>query len=493
MPLPEALGVGQQIAEALEAAHDHGIIHRDLKPANIKLRPDGAVKVLDFGLAKTVMPSSVEPGPSGAPTVTFDGTRTGVAVGTPAYMSPEQVRGQAVDERTDIWAFGCVLYEMLTGTRAFRGDTSSDTIVGVLERDPDWRAVPDTTPASVRRLLHRCLAKDPQRRLRHIADATLEIEDALHPPSASTDEPPARSSRGAPHRVRTHLAWGAVAAALAALVGVQVLERRAVPEAPRVVTLSVNPPAGTTFPRGNGAPWPSISPDGRLLAFVAIARGGQQRLWVRRLDSTSVRALDGTDGAARPFWSPDSRSLGFFANGQLARVDVDTGGVRVLTDAAYLGGLAGTWGDGAIVWKGVGGFYSVPAGGGPARLLWPNPAGFNPVVPGFLPDGRRFVYTQLSPKTGESRVCVGSIDSADTKCFLGADAQVRYAAPGVLLRLQDSRLVAQRFDPDRLETSGESSTIVSERFSSLATTRHRRFPRPTPACWPIRWVQVRRH
>ena len=181
------------------------------------------------------------------------------------------------------------------------------------------------------------------------------------------------------------------------------------------MTLSVNPPAGSTFPRGNGAPWPSISPDGRLLAFVAIARGGQQLLWVRRLDSTSVRALDGTDGAARPFWSPDSRSLRYCANGQLARVDVDTGDVRVLTDAAYLGSLAGAWGDGVIVWKGVGGFYSVADGGGQAKLLWPNPAGFNPVVPSSCP-----MAGASSTRSWRPRRRVGSAWAQSTRRTRGA-------------------------------------------------------------------------
>ena len=465
LALADTVAIARQVIEALEAAHAHGIVHRDLKPANIKVRPDGAVKVLDFGLAKHLIDDGASGGGGFTATVTFDGTRTGSIVGTPAYMSPEQVRGQALDARADVWAFGCVLYEMLTGRRAFAGATSSDTIAAVLERDPDWRVVPASTPESLQRLLRRCLAKDPQRRLRHVADAGLDLDDALAAPIAGTT---ASGPAGAPTRSS---ALPLLATVVAVLLAVAALAAwwigRNTPEPPRVVSLSVLPPPGTAFPNGGGAPWPSISPDGQQLAFVALARSGEQRLWLRRLDSTSVRVLDGTDGAARPFWSPDSRSLGFFANGRLARIDVDSGELRVLAEAPYLGGLAGTWGRDTIVWKSVGGFRAVAAEGGPSRLLWPNPDGYNPVVPGFLPDGRQFVFTQLDNRGGGNQVCVGAVDASGVRCLFTTDGAVRFAAPGFLLGLRGNRLVAQRFDPERLEVSGDPMTATNDPFGGI--------------------------
>ncbi len=227
--------------------------------------------------------------------------------------------------------------------------------------------------------------------------------------------------------------------------------------------MSVAPPRGTTFPRGSGAPWPSISPDGRHLAFVAISREGHQRLWIRRLDASAVRPIEGTEGAIRPFWSPDSRSLAYFANGTLSRVDVDTGTVRVLADVPYQGGLAGAWGEGTIIWAGSpAGITGIPASGGQSRVYVPRGDGFNPHSPSFLPDGRRFLYTRLAQKPEASRVCVGSLDSSETTCVVNAHSPARYAAPGYLLLVRSGALVAHPFDPDRLQLSAEPLSVTHE-------------------------------
>jgi eukaryotic-like serine/threonine-protein kinase len=454
LPTPEALQLARQINDALDAAHAHGIIHRDLKPANIKIRTDGAVKVLDFGLAKNLMSSAPPNASSEDSAATVAATHDGVVLGSPAYMSPEQARGHVVDARTDIWAFGCVLYEMLTAKRAFGGATVADAIAGILEREPDWRALPASTPPSIRRLLSRCIVKDPRRRLHDIADARLEIDEALEGQAASTAPETRR------RRTPVLFAVAGVVGILALLGSWAMFGAR--PRGSTVVSLSIAPPKGTTFPRDSGAPWPSISPDGRQLAFVATASGGQQRIWVRPLDSTTPRQLEGTDGAIRPFWSPDSRSLGFFANGKLARVDVDTAAVRVLADAPYMGGLAGTWGDGVILFKNVSGLHRLPAGGGAPTLVLAKTDSFDPAVPSFLPDGRRFVFTRWHSRPEESRACVGSLDSSQTTCVFNADSPVLYAAPGYLLFVRDAALMAQRFDPDRASVSGEPFTVAND-------------------------------
>jgi Tol biopolymer transport system component len=378
-------------------------------------------------------------------------------------MSPEQASGEPVDERTDIWAFGCLVFEMLTGCTAFGRQTVLETLAAVREAEPDWTLLPETVPPGVLRLLRRCLAKDPRRRLRSIGDAALEIDEALGPPGAGPKESSKATTTLPPgHRARRYVFWAASTGIIAALAATAVNRLGPVGPEARVMTFAVAPPAGATFPNGSGAPWPSISPDGRLLAFVAT-RGGQQRLWIRPLDSAVARELEGTDGVIRPFWSPDSQSLGYFANGTLARVHVDTGAVRVLTGVPYTGGLAGTWGDGVIVYTSVEGLRRIPAGGGEATLFMPRTEQREFLVPGFIGDGRRFLYTQFVPRSGETRLCLGSLDSPETRCGLEAPSVARYVAPGYLLAVQTGTLVAVLFDLDRLEAVGVPQVVTHER------------------------------
>ena len=311
MPIGEALPVIGQIADALDAAHSQGVVHRDLKPANIKLRSDGTVKVLDFGLAKGMEADASSSDES--PTITGLAAMTapGMLLGTAAYMSPEQARGKLVDKRADIWAFGCVLYEVLIGRSAFPGETISDTIAAVLGREPDWRALPPDTPAGLRLLLRRCLEKDPKRRLHDIADARLELDDV----SNGTRENATTTAPRAGSKSRT--LWMA-ALGLAAIIGAAGIGwfLRPIPVAPEA-RLEFN-----TLPTTDVSL--AISPDGLTVVFV-VGSGGTSQLWLRPLDASSPRLLPGTTGGSRPFWSPDGRSIGFFADGSLKRVDIDGG------------------------------------------------------------------------------------------------------------------------------------------------------------------------
>ncbi|HSR07215.1 MAG TPA: protein kinase [Bryobacteraceae bacterium] len=447
LPLDEALRIARQIADALEAAHDKNITHRDLKPGNIKIKPDGSVKVLDFGLAKVGRTSTSDnPAGENSPTLTIGMTEAGMILGTAAYMAPEQARGKEnVDKRADIWAFGVVLYELITGERLFKGDDVGETLAHIITQDPDLRKV----PPNVRRLLKSCLEKDPRKRLRDIGDGWRMLEEAPVAAPASIPTSP---------RSRTPWMIAAIATVAALALGL-VSFRHATEEPPRVLKLSVLPPEKVSLPPNS---IPAVSPDGRQVAYAA-ALDGKTGLWVRDLSSLETRLLPGTDGASLPFWSPDSRSLGFFANGKLKKTDAAGGPVLTLCDAPA--GRGGTWNkDDVIVFAPaiVSPLFRVPAAGGtPAAVTAVGDQENAHRYPWFLPDGRHFLYTAYLGRERQT-LYVADLESKTREALMPVVSNVVYAAPGYLLFLRELTLMAQPFDAATLRTTGDAVPIVEQ-------------------------------
>jgi eukaryotic-like serine/threonine-protein kinase len=466
----EALPIARQIAEALEAAHERGIVHRDLKPANIKLRPDGTVKVLDFGLAKAVGPTASVRDVSQHATNTAPAvTATGVIVGTAAYMSPEQAAGKAVDHRADIWAFGCVLFEMLTGRAAFGGDTLTDTLAAVMRAEPEWSRVPVGVTAPLLELLRRCLRKDPRQRLQAIGDARIALEEVLAgQDSGSVPELPASPARRRSERTAWIVAGVAMIAAMALATGFY-LESRSGEAPPLHLSTSITLPQGwnLALSSSRGEPTPLVvSPDGRRVAMVARQGDGPTTILMRELGSSSPRPLAGTEGATSLFWKPDNRFIGFFADGKIKKVDVSGGVPTVVCPAtAPFGG--GTWGDGTIVFsildKGTYRLWKVAdSGGQPTDALPDTPTSKETngpeFRPWFLPDGRTLLY--VTPAGRKSPIYAGRLDSPDRVKVTDTESSNVQYANGYLLFLSGATLMAQPFDEKRLTVIGSPTPVV---------------------------------
>ena len=447
LPADEAVSIATRIAEALEAAHARGVVHRDLKPANVKVTPDARVKVLDFGLATAGGSDGTGPDAGRSPATTLDTMQAGGLFGTAPYMSPEQARGHAVDKRTDIWAFGCVLYEMLTGTPPFGGEDVAGVLANVLGAEPDWTALPAHTTPTVRLCLRRCLEKDVRQRFQDIGDVRLALQGAF---DVSPGERQARKRGSYP---RLMYAGGMAAIAAVALVAFVAWSGR-LAQPPLETRLEiVTPPASDPSSI-------AMSPDGRKVVFEAW-EGGVSRLSLRRLESADAQPLAGTDFGTMPFWSPDSRSVGFFAETMLKRIDLADGFVRTLSSAPHP--RRGTWNrDGTIVFGPVamGPLQSVSAEGGPTRpatqLLkgqtshrWPQ----------FLPDGRRFLLMALG--TPDVRgVYLGSLDETTVRRLSDRDSAFWFVAPDHLLTVRDGALFARRLTGGHSRVGDESLAVA---------------------------------
>jgi eukaryotic-like serine/threonine-protein kinase len=447
IPVDESLNIARNICEALEAAHEKGVVHRDLKPANVKITPDGKVKVLDFGLAKAFETEASKANLSQSPTLSMAATNAGVILGTAAYMSPEQAKGRTVDKRTDIFAFGCVLYEMLTGRAAFDGDDVQDILGAVLKSEPDWMRLPAETPPGVRKLLRRCLEKNVKNRRSDAADVRIDIEEALAEPATPPTTPPARSAR---------LAWivaGILLLATAASVPFAIIHfREPVREDPAIRFDVLAPENATVL----GAA-PAISPDGKRLAFAASLKDKTQ-LWIRPLNSLTAQPLPGTENADDPFWSPDNRSVGFFADGKLKKIDVSGGPPQTLCN---LPGppRGGAWNsDGVIIFAlGAGPLYRVSSSGGAAVPLTTVGAGeTGHRGPSFLPDGRHFLFFA----TGKQGIYAGSLDTKDPILLRTSASTAAYAPPGYILFVQEGSLMAQRLDVGTLKLTGDAFPVA---------------------------------
>jgi len=440
LPLEEAVDACRQIAEGLEGAHEKSIIHRDLKPSNVKITPQGKVKILDFGLARGFRDQISEVDLAKSPTITADMTQPGVILGTAAYMSPEQAKAKSVDKRTDIWSFGCILYECLTGKRAFEGETITETMAAILKSDPDYTLLPPEIRPLVSPVLRQCLQKDPSLRLRDIADVRLELRDLLA--AAPFEAVPVAIIRGTARRRR--LLWGLATLAVAAIVFAAWVALQPHP-APQLLRLSLEARITDAF---SASPPFAVSPDGSRMVYVSEFQN-EQVLFHRRLDQFEATPLAGTEDARNPFFSPDGQTVGFFSRGRLRKEPVSGGSPSVICEVPTDYG-SGTWGSDdtivfATLYTGTG-LFRVPAAGGKAEILT-SPRGDQGETahtsPHFLPGGRKILFTVRSASS--SRAAIFTLKTREWKT-LDIPGNARYVATGHLIYYDSGKLFARRFD-----------------------------------------------